>query len=76
MTSSPLKELIDADIKVFLESAPLYSWREFKKPHINRSSLWIREIDAYKAGRDLQSRPGRFVNGFPCQARHETLLTG
>lgn len=47
MTSSPLKELIDADIKAFLESAPLYSWREFKKPHINRSSLWIKEIDAY-----------------------------
>ncbi len=28
------------------------------------------------AGRDLQSRPGRFVNGSPCLARHETLLTG
>lgn len=42
-----MKELSDADIKAFLESAPLYSWREFKLPPINRSSLWIREIDAY-----------------------------
>lgn len=45
--TSELKELTDADIKVFLETAPLYSWREFKKPPVNRSSLWINEIDAY-----------------------------
>lgn len=43
----PMKELTDEDIKAFLETAPLYSWREFKKPFANRSSLWISEIDAY-----------------------------
>lgn len=43
----PMKELTDSDIKAFLETAPLYSWRQFKKPRINRSSLWIKEIDAH-----------------------------
>jgi hypothetical protein len=47
MTTSTLKELTDADIKVFLETAPLYSWREFKRPYVNRGSLWIKEIDAF-----------------------------
>lgn len=47
MTPEPLKELTDADIKEFLETAPLYSWREFKKPSVNRSSLRIDEVDAY-----------------------------
>lgn len=47
MTPTPPRELTDADIKEFLETAPLYSWREFKKPRVNRSSLWIGEIDAY-----------------------------
>jgi len=39
--------MTDADIKEFLETAPLYSWRVFKKPPVNRNSLWIKEIDAY-----------------------------
>lgn len=63
MTPPNLKELMDADIKVFLETAPLYSWREFKKPRVNRSSLWINEIDAYcevcdqpRPFQDLRSR--------------------
>lgn len=47
MTSPIPKELSDADIKAFLETAPLYAWREFKKPQINRSSLWVKEIDAF-----------------------------
>jgi hypothetical protein len=61
----PMKELTDADIKAFLETAPLYSWREFKKPFANRSSLWISEIDAYcdvceqlRPFQDLRSRGG------------------
>jgi hypothetical protein len=60
-----MKELTDADIKAFLETAPLYSWREFKKPFANRSSLWISEIDAYcdvceqlRPFQDLRSRGG------------------
>lgn len=60
-----LKELTDADIKSFLETAPLYSWREFKKPRVNRASLWINEIDAYcdvceqhRPFQDLRSRGG------------------
>jgi hypothetical protein len=47
MTAAEPKELADADIKTFLETAPLYSWREFKQPRVNRGSLWIKEIDAY-----------------------------
>ena len=47
MTPTPLEAITDAYIKAFLETAPLYSWRVFKKPFANRSSLWIREIDAY-----------------------------
>jgi hypothetical protein len=47
MTAAELKELADADIKAFLEAAPLYSWREFKQARVNRGSLWIKEIDAY-----------------------------
>lgn len=47
MDAVQIKELTDTDIKAFLEAAPLYSWREFKQPRVNRSSLWIKEIDAY-----------------------------
>jgi hypothetical protein len=46
MTADPMPSLTDSDIKQFLEEAPLYTWYEFKKPAGNRSSLWIREIDA------------------------------
>lgn len=42
-----MERLTDQHIKDFLETVPLYSWREFSKPQINRSSLWINEIDAY-----------------------------
>lgn len=61
--TTQLKELTDADIKEFLETAPLYSRREFKKPFRNRSSLWIGEIEAYcdvckqsRPFQDLRSR--------------------
>jgi hypothetical protein len=60
-----MKELTNDDIKAFLETTPLYSWREFKKPAVNRSSLWIGEIDAYcdiceqpRPFQDLRSRGG------------------
>jgi len=63
MTAPSLKELTDDDIKAFLETAALYSWRKFKKPSVNRSSLWINEIDAYcevceqpRPFQDLRSR--------------------
>jgi hypothetical protein len=65
MTLPHQNELTDADIKSFLESAPLYSWREFKKPFVNRTSLWINEIDAYcdvceqhRPFQDLRTRGG------------------
>lgn len=47
MTPPHLKSITDVDIKAFLETAPLYSWREFKKPLVNRSNLRTKEIDAY-----------------------------
>ena len=56
MTEVPSEELTDADIKAFLETAPLYSWRVFLKPKTVRYSLWINEIDAYCESCD-QSRP-------------------
>ena len=42
-----MRELADSDIKEFLENAPLYVWREFRKPAVYRRSLWIKEIDAF-----------------------------
>ncbi|MFC3202442.1 hypothetical protein ACFOEW_11510 [Alteromonas oceani] len=55
----------DKCIKKFLETAPLYSWNEFKKPNINRSSLWIEEIDSFcqtcnqvRPFQDMRSRGG------------------
>lgn len=60
-----MKGLTDSEIKTFLETAPLYSWREFKKPRVNCNSLWINEIDAYcdiceqqRPFHDLRSRGG------------------
>lgn len=47
MSADDLSILTDAVIKEFLEHAPLYSWRHFKKPSVNRSSLHINEIDSY-----------------------------
>ena len=47
MTSPAMKPLTDPDIKEFLENAPLHVWREFRKPALNRSSLWITEIDVF-----------------------------
>ena len=37
-TARTMKELADSDIKEFLENSPLYVWREFRKPVLNRSS--------------------------------------
>src|SRR6056297_1298036 len=42
-----MKTLSDQIIKEFLENTPIYTWREYKKPSINRGSLWINAIDSY-----------------------------
>jgi hypothetical protein len=42
-----MEKISDKCIKEFLETAPLYSWKEFKKPNVNRGSLWINEIDSF-----------------------------
>ncbi len=42
-----MEKISDKCIKDFLETAPLYSWKEFNKPDINRSNLWIKEIDSF-----------------------------
>lgn len=42
-----MEKISDRHIKEFIESAPLYSWREYKRPDVNRSSLSINEIDSY-----------------------------
>jgi hypothetical protein len=34
-------------LKQFLENTPLYTWAEFGKPHVNRLSLLIRQVDVY-----------------------------
>ena len=46
-TTQTMQQLTDSDIKEFLENAPLYVWKQFGKPNINRRNLWIREIDAF-----------------------------
>lgn len=57
--------LSNSEIKTFLETAALYSWREFARPAVNRGSLWIPEIDSYcevceqpRPFQDLSSRGG------------------
>lgn len=47
MTLPKLKELTDTDIKDFLEASALYTWRKFRYKETIRTSLKIREIDAY-----------------------------
>lgn len=42
-----MKSLNDQEIKHFLETAPIYTWGEFKKPAVNRGSLWINAIDSF-----------------------------
>lgn len=42
-----MEELDDLKIKEFLESTSLYSWKSFKRPQMNRSSLRINEIDSF-----------------------------
>jgi len=65
MSTDDLFILTDADIKIFLETAPLYAWRQFKKPRVNRSSLHINEIDSHceicgqmRPFHDLRARGG------------------
>ena len=62
-TTRAMKQLADSDIKEFLENAPLYVWKEFRKPKINRVSLWIKEIESFcetcgqsRPFQDLRSR--------------------
>ena len=42
-----MEVLTDKEIKLFLEGTPLYTWAEFTKPQVNRSSLSINAIDSY-----------------------------
>jgi len=60
-----MKTISDQEIKIFLETAPIYTWKEYKKPAVNRGSLWINAIDAFceKCGHvrpfhDMRSRGG------------------
>lgn len=60
-----MEKLTDNHIKEFLESASLYTWKEFERPDFDRNSLWINEIDAYcetckqqRPFQDLRSRGG------------------
>lgn len=51
-----MEELDDSKIREFLENTSLYSWKSFKLPQMNRSSLRINEIDSY-CDACQQSRP-------------------
>ena len=60
-----MEALTDKQIKLFLQNSSLYTWAEFKKPKVNRSSLWIGAIDSFceKCGmvrpfHDIRSRGG------------------
>jgi hypothetical protein len=77
MNEAPSNELSDAEIKTFLQTAPLYSWRVFSKPSMVRCSLWINEIDAYCESCD-QSRPFQDLRprGSGTGSSSPTLKTG
>lgn len=67
-----METLTDNHIKEFLESSPLYTWKEFERPDLDRNSLWINEIDAYcetcKQQRPFQDlRPRGSGAGMPMQ---------
>ena len=60
-----MEELNDQKIKEFLETSALYSWKSFTRPNVNRSSLWIGEIDSFcevcdqpRPFHDMRSRGG------------------
>ena len=91
-TTQAMKQLTDSDIKEFLENAPLYVWREFRTPTVNRGSLWIREIDALcetcrqpRPFQDLTSSDGgagmvaalaRFQGAVPANSRSKGGVIG
>lgn len=67
-----METLEDNHIKIFLESSPLYTWKEFERPALDRNSLWIKEIDAYcetcKQQRPFQDlQPRGSGTGIPMQ---------
>jgi hypothetical protein len=47
MTQIVLPGLSDTLIKEFLETIPLYTWREYSRKGFFRSNLWIEAIDDY-----------------------------
>ncbi|WP_313495209.1 hypothetical protein [Stenotrophomonas sp.] len=47
MSQPSFPTLSDLEIKRFLQEAPLYSWREFQPPEIERSSLAVTQIDLH-----------------------------
>lgn len=66
MSTDNLPVLNKTDVKKFLESAPLYAWRNFKLPEdINFSKVDVREIESYcevcnqsRPFQDFRSRGG------------------
>ena len=81
-TTQTMQQLTDSDIKEFLENVPLYVWREFRKPDINRLSLWIGEIDTFcetcgqpRPFQDLRSR-GAGARGATAQAAFGGTIGG
>lgn len=74
-----MEKITDKLIKNFLETAPLYTWKEFKKPDFNRSSLWISEIDSFceicgqtRPFQDFRTRGG----GLSGRVSEQALATG
>ena len=60
-----MKTLNDQEIKEFLETSPIYTWKTYKKPIVNRGSLWINAIDSFckrcgsiRPFHDMRSRGG------------------
>lgn len=42
-----MKTIDNTEIKDFLETVPLYTWVEYKRPSVNRATLLIDAIDSY-----------------------------
>lgn len=74
-----MDELSDQEIKMFLEQVPLYTSKTYKLPKINRSDLYVREIECYcshcNQSRPFQDMSSRGSGLAPGQTR-ESLKNG
>lgn len=74
-----MQELSKKELKTFLEEAPLYARKDFKRPSVNWSHLEVQEIEVY-CSRCKKSRPFKDMSsrggGSSRSARLEDMASG